>query len=77
MSGGGAVFHDIENLNFSFMRIGKTTIWIVRSRQYLMLYVIWDSAEYTGRNDISVDGKKFSGNAFCIRGDNELHHGTL
>ncbi len=78
MSGGGAVFHDIENLNFSFHanrknynldRQVKTVLDAVRNMGI--------SAEYTGRNDISVDGKKFSGNAFCIRGDNELHHGTL
>jgi lipoate-protein ligase A len=34
-------------------------------------------AEMTGRNDLTVDGKKFSGNAFCFRKSNAYHHGTI
>ena len=34
-------------------------------------------AAFTGRNDLTAGGKKFSGSAFCARGDRMLHHGTL
>lgn len=34
-------------------------------------------AQKSGRNDVTVDGKKFSGNAFCQKGTNSYHHGTL
>ena len=78
ISGGGAVFHDVGNLNFSF---------IVDRREYDLhrqLSVIVQAvksfgikAEFSGRNDILVDGKKFSGNAFCHRRNGSFHHGTI
>ena len=77
-SGGGAVFHDLGNLNFSFL-VGRPLYDL-----YKQLSVIIDmansfgiSAEFTGRNDITVDGKKFSGNAFAHSKHASLHHGTL
>lgn len=78
LSGGGAVFHDKGNLNFTF---------ITKKPQYKLekqLVAIKDGvkkfgldAEFSGRNDILIDGKKFSGNAFFFRGDNCYHHGTV
>lgn len=78
LSGGGAVFHDLGNLNFTF---------IVRKQDYdvsKQLDVILEAvkslglkAEKTGRNDVTVDGRKFSGNAFYRTGDCCCHHGTL
>ena len=79
-TGGGAVYHDLGNLNYSFIIPNaeskvdfKTfTTPIVKA---LRSYGI--DAEQTGRNDILAGGKKFSGNAQQISGGRLLHHGTL
>ena len=78
LSGGGAVFHDDGNLNFSF---------IATERDYSVekhLSVIIEAlekfgvcAKKTGRNDIEADGRKFSGNAYFKKGNKQCHHGTL
>ena len=77
-SGGGAVFHDHGNLNFSF--IARDDLYDV-DRQ---LKVIEDAvaqfglpATRTGRNDITILGKKFSGSAFHKAHGTNLHHGTI
>jgi lipoate-protein ligase A len=79
LSGGGAVYHDLGNLNFSF--IASHDLYDV-SRQ---LEVITNavnclnlpySAKKTGRNDIEINGAKFSGNAF-LQAENCCHHGTI
>lgn len=78
ISGGGAVFHDIGNLNFSFIvnrdiyDVGRQCGVIINALNRLGI-----SASKSGRNDMTVDDKKFSGNAFCFRGQNALHHGTI
>lgn len=78
LSGGGAVFHDIGNLNFTFLmpredydleRQVKTILSAVRS--------LGIDAYMQGRNDLLADGRKFSGNAFCLRKDSAYHHGTI
>ena len=77
-SGGGAVYHDMGNLNFSFL-MPREMYDVARQ-----LGVICDAmaalgvrAEPTGRNDILAEGRKFSGNAFRILKHGALHHGTL
>ena len=77
-TGGGAVYHDLGNINFSF---------IVDKRLYdvkKQLSVIQDAllaygleAEISGRNDLTCQGRKFSGNAFAKGQRNNLHHGTI
>lgn len=78
VTGGGAVFHDAGNLNFSFIA-GKSRY--DQDRQFEMILHAIRSlgipCEFSGRNDLLADGRKFSGNAFCSRGNNRQHHGTL
>ncbi|MDL2234844.1 lipoate--protein ligase [Christensenellaceae bacterium OttesenSCG-928-L17] len=79
-SGGGAVFHDLGNLNFTFLLPRKE--YDVRRQ----LGVVQSAARafgvetaFTGRNDlvISHSGAKFSGNAFRFSKTTALHHGTI
>ena len=78
LSGGGAVFHDLGNLNFTFL-VHKENYSVERQLQVIIkaLEKFGLKAEKNGRNDITVDGRKFSGNAFYQLKDNCYHHGTL
>jgi lipoate-protein ligase A len=78
ITGGGAVFHDIGNLNFSFI-VNRDIYDVGRQCGVIIsgLNRIGINASKSGRNDMTVDDKKFSGNAFCFRGQNALHHGTI
>ena len=81
MSGGGTVYHDLGNLNFSFhtllgehdfMDFSKFTSPVIK------LLKDWNvPAELTGRNDLLVDGKKFSGNAKLAKSGKMIQHGTI
>lgn len=77
-TGGGAVFHDMGNLNFSFI-VPKHVYSVARQGQVIIkaLAELGLVAEQTGRNDITIDGRKFSGNAFMHRKVASLHHGTI
>ncbi len=77
-TGGGAVFHDLGNLNFSFL-MPQADFDIGRNFQMIVDTVrrAGVPAERSGRNDILADGLKFSGNAFRIDRGVGLHHGTL
>ena len=78
LSGGGAVFHDIGNLNFTFL---------VRDEDYdearqlsVIQTALWElglQTEKSGRNDLLVNGMKFSGNAYYHSKGQSYHHGTL
>lgn len=78
LSGGGAVYHEIANLNFTFCAFGndydvvRQSMVIVDAMKKLGL-----AAELSGRNDITIDGAKFSGNAYYSQGGQKLHHGTI
>lgn len=80
ITGGGAVYHDLGNLNFSF--IEKTESENIDFRKYnerivKALAKIGVKAEHNSRNDIAIDGNKFSGNAQYIYKGKVLHHGTI
>jgi lipoate-protein ligase A len=78
LSGGGAVYHDMGNLNFTFLLpvadydLGLQTDVILRAARSLGV-----DAQKSGRNDIETRGRKFSGNAFYKTGANSYHHGTI
>ena len=81
LSGGGAVYHDLGNLNFSFTRTGENTE-VVDFKRYTepiiaVLQKLGVNAKFEGRNDIAIDGKKFSGNAEHVFKNKVLHHGTI
>ena len=80
LSGGGAVFHDLGNINFTFISCNdnsfsdfkKFTMPIVEALKELNVH-----AEFSGRNDLLIDGQKFSGNAQYNYKNKVMHHGTL
>lgn len=78
LSGGGAVFHDLGNLNFTFL-VTKENYSVERQLEVILEAVrqLGIPAKMSGRNDISVEGRKFSGNAFYSDGHHNYHHGTL
>jgi lipoate---protein ligase len=81
LSGGGAVFHDLGNLNFTFTMKSEEENQI-NFRKYTepILEVLRDldiDAKFEGRNDLTIEGKKFSGNAMHIWKNKVLSHGTL
>lgn len=79
-SGGGAVFHDLGNINFTFISYNdnsfsdfkKFTMPIVAALKELNI-----NAEFSGRNDLLINGCKFSGNAQYNYKNKVMHHGTL
>lgn len=79
MSGGGAVFHDLNNLNFTYIlnggEFGDYVGFTSQLREYIETLGI--KTELSGRNDILVDGRKFSGNAQYKYHDRLMHHGTI
>ena len=77
MTGGGAVHHDTGNLNFSFIINGEADRVELCRPVIDVLRSIGVVAEISGRNDITVDGRKVSGTAMCSRGGRSLFHGTL
>lgn len=84
LSGGGAVFHDLGNLNFTFIAGGgegahRTEVDFRRFTQPIIdaLQGLGVDARFEGRNDLTIDGRKFSGNAEYVHAGRILHHGTL
>lgn len=81
ISGGGAVYHDLGNLNFSFITNydKKSLLNFLKftSPIITILKEMGMNAELSGRNDILVDGKKISGNAQFSSAKRMFSHGTL
>lgn len=79
-SGGGAVFHDLGNINFTFISCNdnsfsdfkRFTMPIIEALENLNVH-----AEFSGRNDLLINNQKFSGNAQYNYKNKVMHHGTL
>lgn len=77
-SGGGAVYHDLGNLNYSIISCASLEEkcayqdLMVKALSTMGLYV-----DFNGRNDLLIDGRKFSGNAFFTNGSVVCQHGTI
>jgi lipoate-protein ligase A len=78
LSGGGAVYHDLGNMNFTFImhknnyNMEKQLSVLINSLKHFNV-----NAEFSGRNDMLIDGKKFSGHAYYFKDNKAYHHGTL
>jgi len=81
ISGGGTVFHDLGNLNFTFIMNGEEGK-LVDFRKFTnpildVLKELGVEGKFEGRNDLTYKGKKFSGNAEHVWRKRTLHHGTI
>lgn len=81
LSGGGAVYHDLGNVNFTLIKTAGTSRDLklaAFTRPVLnFLHRLGVPARFDGRNDLAVGGRKISGNAQHIHNGRVLHHGTL
>lgn len=81
LSGGGAVYHDLGNLNFTFITSAEKNKGIDFSVFCKPIQEALRSlnvpVEISGRNDMTVDGMKFSGNAQYLKEGRVMHHGTI
>jgi lipoate-protein ligase A len=83
LSGGGAVYHDLGNVNYTFLDScsrGESSGEMFRrftAPVISALAKLGVEARLEGRNDLTICGRKFSGNAICVRGSRVMHHGTM
>ncbi len=81
LTGGGAVFHDLGNVNYTFIT-AKGDAGALDFARFCApvidaLTSLGVPAQLSGRNDMTADGRKFSGNAQCVYNGRVLHHGTI
>ncbi|MDR1153104.1 MAG: lipoate--protein ligase [Bacteroidales bacterium] len=81
LTGGGAVFHDLGNINFTFIENARNDK-LIDFQKYTqpiiaVLQLLDVDARFEGRNDLVINGRKFSGNAEHVFRNRVLHHGTL
>ncbi len=81
LSGGGAVYHDLGNLNYTITSKGNNTVaFNFEEFTKPVLEVLSElgvEAKFTGRNDIVIGEQKFCGNAQYMSKDKVLHHGAM
>ena len=80
ITGGGAVYHDLGNVNFTFIENdanGGTNFSKYIERIIAFLQTLGIDAKFEGRNDIVINGLKISGNSGIVKNGRILHHGTL
>jgi lipoate---protein ligase len=81
LSGGGSVYHDLGNLNYTFIMdvhdSSKLDLALFCEPVVKALQILGIQAEISGRNDITINGRKFSGNAQYRKDGRVMHHGTI
>ena len=81
ISGGGAVYHDLNNLNYTIIsKEDENKAFDFKSFSTPVINTLAElgvKAEFTGRNDLEIDGKKFCGNAQAYINGRIMHHGCL
>jgi lipoate-protein ligase A len=81
LSGGGAVYHDLNNLNYTIIsNKSEEGAFDFKTFSQPVIETLADlgvKAEFTGRNDLEIDGKKFCGNAQAYYKGRMMHHGCL
>jgi len=78
LSGGGAVYHDMGNLNYTF--ISRKQLYDFDKQLHIVLEAVRKQgidAKFSGRNDLIAEDRKFSGNAYYFSGEFAYHHGTI
>jgi len=81
LSGGGTVFHDLGNLNYCFIKKGEKGK-LVDFKKYSepiinALQNLGVNAKFEGKSDLTIEGKKFSGNASHVYRNKVMQHGTM
>ena len=83
LSGGGAVYHDLGNVNYTFLDAcnrNESSADMFRRFTAPVIAALGKlgvEARLEGRNDLTIDGSKFSGNAIYVSGGRMMHHGTM
>lgn len=78
LSGGGAVYHDLGNINFTFL-VSEKHYDLDKQNKVIQLAMesLGLNIERSGRNDLLIDGRKFSGHAYFKQRGKSYHHGTI
>ncbi len=77
-SGGGAVFHDLGNINYTLvMKADKYDLEVAKQFLFKAFEHLKLEVEFSGRNDMTINGAKFSGQAYFAHKDMYVLHGTL
>ena len=82
ISGGGTVFHDLGNLNYSLITTGTNREKLIDFHKFTnpvraFLSTLCIPSEFEGKNNLTIQGKKFSGNSAHVFKKRVMHHGTL
>ncbi|RLD87027.1 MAG: lipoate--protein ligase family protein [Bacteroidetes bacterium] len=82
VSGGGTVFHDLGNLNYTLIKTEANRERLIDFKKFSapvmeFLRTLSIQAEFEGKNNLVINGKKFSGNSAHVLKNRVMHHGTL
>ena len=82
ISGGGTVFHDLGNINYTLITHGEKQENLVDFRKFTLPMILFLrefglEARFEGKNNLTLNGKKFSGNSAHVFKNRVMHHGTF